>query len=126
MIERDRLFLQHIVEAAADIEAFTSEGQAAFLADRKTQSAVIRQIEIIGEAVKNLSTGLTLGAPAIPWRAIAGARDRLIHAYFQVDLCMVWAMVEHDLPRLRDDVQRLLAPASGPGWVSEAGPDGGT
>ncbi len=108
MKERDLLFMQHILAAVADIETFAAGDRAAFMSDRKTQSAVIRQIEIIGEAVKNLSVELTQSAPGVPWRAIAGSRDRLIHAYFKVDLEMVWAMVEHDLPRLRVDVLALL------------------
>ena len=109
MTERDNLFLQHILAAVADIDAFAAGGQAEFMTDRKTQSAVIRQIEINGEAVKNLSADLTASAPGVPWRSIAGSRDRLIHAYFKVDLEMVWAMVEQDLPRLRTDVLALLA-----------------
>jgi uncharacterized protein with HEPN domain len=114
MTERDGLFLQHILAAVADIQEFTAGGRDAFLADRKTQSAVIRQIEIIGEAVKNLSAELTESAPGVPWRLIAGTRDRLIHAYFKVDLDMVWVMVEHDLPDLRDRVQGLTSGRDAP------------
>ena len=80
MNERDTLFLVHVLEATADIETFTVEGREVFMSDRKTQSAVIRQLEIIGEAVKNLSPALTQSEPTIPGRQIAGARDRLIHA----------------------------------------------
>jgi uncharacterized protein with HEPN domain len=105
--ERDRLFLAHILEAIADIESFVAAGREGFMADRKTQSAVVRQLEIIGEAVKNLSTALTLRESSVPWRQIAGARDRLIHGYFKVDLDAVWAMVERDLPTLRQNVQRI-------------------
>lgn len=112
--DRDVLFLKHVLGAATDIGSFTSEGRAAFMADRKTQSAVIRQLEIIGEAVKPLSPALTLSEPAIPWRQIAGARDRLIHAYFSVDLDAVWSMVEQDLPALRANVQRILESARQP------------
>ena len=108
MIERDALFLAHILAAIADIESFTAEGRTGFMADRKTQSAVVRQLAIIGEAVKNLSPALTSGEPAVPWRPIAGARDRLIHAYFSVDLDAVWSMVEQDLPPLRLNVKRIL------------------
>jgi len=108
MKPRDALFLGHIIAAAQDIQVFTVEGRDAFFADRKTQSAVIRQLEIIGEAVKNLSPELTSAEPAVPWRQIAGARDRLIHAYFRVDIDAVWVMVENDLPALRAHVQQLL------------------
>ena len=86
MTERDRLFLEHILAAIADIETFTTEGNVGFMADRKTQSAVVRQLEIVGEAVKNLSPALTASEAAVPWRLIAGTRDRLIHAYFSVSL----------------------------------------
>jgi len=108
MSERDQLFLRHMLGAIDDIAQFTAEGKTVFMADRKTQSAVVRQLEIIGEAVKNLSSEMTASAPAVPWRLIAGTRDRLIHAYFSVNLDAVWAMVEQDLPALRRNVERLL------------------
>lgn len=108
MNERDRLFLGHVLEAIAAIESFTTEGRTVFMADLKTQSAVVRQIEIIGEAVKNLSADMVASASGVPWRQIAGTRDRLIHAYFKVDLDAVWAMVEQDLPPLKETTRRVL------------------
>jgi uncharacterized protein with HEPN domain len=111
VIERDRLYLTHVLEAIAAIDEFTRDGKDVFLNDRKTQSAVIRQIEIIGEAVKHLSDSLTQSAPEIPWRLIAGTRDRLIHGYFKVDLEAVWSMVVDDLPPLQRRVEDLLAEA---------------
>ncbi len=113
MIERDRLFLGHVLEAISAIQEFTADGRASFLADRKTQSAVVRQIEIVGEAVKNLSPELTGSERAVPWRQIAGTRDRLIHAYFKVDLEAVWSMVEQDLPPLKRVVESLLGAPRG-------------
>lgn len=86
MNERDQLYLRHIFDAIGAIESFTGEGREQFANDLKTQSAVIRQIEIIGEAVKQLSETLTASQPSVPWCQIAGTRDRLIHAYFRVDL----------------------------------------
>ena len=70
----------------------------------------MRQLEIIGEAVKNLSPALTVSESSVPWRQIAGTRDRLIHGYFKVDLEAVWAMVEQDLPTLRKNVERIRGP----------------
>ena len=115
MNERDRLFLKHILDAIADIESFTAEGRHGFMADRKTQSAVVRQLEIMGEAVKKLSAALTARESAVPWRQIAGTRDRLIHAYFSVDLDAVWAMIEQDLPALKVQARRIFAAMPGPG-----------
>ena len=69
---------------------------------------MIRQLEIIGEAVKNLSTELTNTATDVPWRQIAGARDRLIHGHFSVDLDAVWSMIEQDLPKLRVRVHEII------------------
>jgi uncharacterized protein with HEPN domain len=112
--DRDRLFLQHVLSAIEAIESFTAEHRDGFMSDRKTQSAVVRQLEIIGEAVKNLSAPLTASEAGVPWRQIAGTRDRLIHAYFNVDLDAVWSMVEQDLPALRSDVQRILASQPSP------------
>lgn len=70
---------------------------------------MIRQLEIIGEAVKRLSPALIAAQPTVPWREIAGTRDRLIHGYFTVDLDAVWGMVEQDLPTSRAQVQRIVA-----------------
>jgi uncharacterized protein with HEPN domain len=109
--DRDRLFLGHILEAIADIDDFAVGGRAAFMADRKTQSAVVRQIEIIGEAVKNPSPTLTAAETNIPWRQIAGTHDRLIHAYFKVNYDAVWSMIEQDMPSLRDNVERIVGGA---------------
>ena len=109
MNERDQLFLNHVLRAITEIQDFTAGGRGDFMTDRKTQSAVIRQLEIIGEAVKNLSRAMTDSEPSVPWRQIAGARDRLIHAYFNVDIDAVWSMVEQDLPSLRAHIQRITA-----------------
>ena len=68
----------------------------------------MRQIEVIGEAVKNLSAESVARETGVPWRLIAGTRDRLIHGYFKVDLDSVWAMVEQDLPALKETTQRML------------------
>lgn len=109
MTDRERLFRGHILSAIDDIAEFTADGRDKFFAERKTQSAVIRQLEIIGEAVKQLSPALTSAEPAVPWREIAGTRDRLIHGYFTVDIDAVWSMIERDLPALRAEVSRIAA-----------------
>ena len=77
-----RLYLGHIREAIADIRTYASAGEGAFFTERMRQDAIIRKLEVIGEAVKQLSDETRLQQPAIPWRQIAGMRDHLTHAYF--------------------------------------------
>lgn len=71
------------------------------------QDAVIRQFEIIGEATKNLSDVFRDNHPAIPWKDLAGFRDKLIHQYFGVDLAMVWQSVVDDVPMLLDELANM-------------------
>lgn len=104
----DRIYLLHIRDAIHHILAFTEAGQESFFADRKTQDAVVRNLEIIGEATKRLSPSLKEAHPDISWKPIAGMRDKLIHDYFGVNLQLVWDVVERDLPVLRLKVSQLL------------------
>ncbi len=102
-------YLAHIVDAIQDIEQYTGVGREAFMSDRMRQDAVIRKLEIIGEAVKHLSEAIKQRAPSTPWRKIAGMRDRLTHEYFGVDLGLVWTVAERELPLLRAAVADLTA-----------------
>lgn len=105
----DRVYLAHILEAIQDIEQYGSPGRDAFMTDKMRQDALIRKLEVIGEAVKNLSDNAKQRRPEIPWRRIAGMCDRLTHDYFGVDLALVWVAVERELPTLRTAVGQLLA-----------------
>lgn len=104
----ERIYLGHIRDAVDDIAAYASAGRDAFMAERMRQDAVIRKLEIIGEAVKQRSDAIRQRRPEIPWRQIAGMRDRLTHGYFGVDLALVWRVVERDLQALRTAVEALL------------------
>lgn len=104
----DRIYLLHIQEAIQWIERYAVEGREFFLQDRKTQDAVLRNLEVVGEAVKNISQKLKSDRPDIPWKQISGTRDKLIHEYFGVDLELVWDVVEKNLPELHSAVQDLL------------------
>ena len=103
-----RVYLLHAVDAIDAILEYTADGREGFFADRKTQDAVIRNIEILGQAVKGLSEETRALEPEVPWRQIAGMRDKLIHEYFGVDLGLVWDVVERELPLLRPTMERLI------------------
>jgi uncharacterized protein with HEPN domain len=107
----DGVYLNHILDAITRIESYTSKGKEFFFRENIVQDAVIRNLEIIGEAVKNLSAGLRARHPEIPWARIAGMRDVLIHEYFGVRLQTVWNAVENRLPELKQHIGSLLAEA---------------
>jgi uncharacterized protein with HEPN domain len=81
---------------------------AAFIIDKKTQDAVVRQLEIIGEAAANLTSELRRKNPHVAWRDAAAARNRLIHGYFDVDAEIVWDIVQNDLPVLKSQIETIL------------------
>ena len=105
----ERVYLGHVRDAINDIKSYAAVGEAAFLADRMRQDAVIRKLEIVGEAVKRISETTRALQPDIPWKQIAGMRDRLTHDYFGVDLGLVWRVVERDLHTLDAAVEELLS-----------------
>ncbi|NLW87136.1 MAG: DUF86 domain-containing protein [Planctomycetes bacterium] len=108
-MNRDRLYLVHMREAIQNIMDYTVGGRDAFMSDRKTRDAVVRNFEIIGEATKRLSDGVKSTHPEVRWRDVAGFRDILIHVYEGVDYVEVWNIVANHLPGLRDAVDSLLA-----------------
>lgn len=107
-MNKDRLYLESIRDCLERIAANTEPGETAFLASRLIQDGVIRNLEVIGEATKNLSEDLRAANPSIPWRQIAGIQDVLIHDYLKVNLSRVWRTVDGDLPALEAAVKRLL------------------
>lgn len=109
MPPEDRVRLLHMIEAAENALNFVAGLDIAELEqDRKTLFAVIRCIEIIGEAAARLSEATRAAAPDIPWSAIVGMRNRLVHAYFDVDTELVWKTIHVELPALRERLQTLI------------------
>lgn len=103
------VFLKHILESIQEIEKYTrSISIDDFAEDIKTQDAVMRRMEIIGEAVKNLSNDFKNKHKNINWKEIAGMRDVLIHEYFGVDIDVVWGTVIKDLPELKGKIVEIL------------------
>lgn len=107
-MKSDTVYLRHILDAIEQIYVYTHEGEEAFLRDLKTQDAVIRKFEIIGEATKRLSKETQSRRPDISWRDVAGLRDILIHNYMGVNLKRIWGVIEHNLPQLREAVEDLI------------------
>lgn len=106
---RDRTYLHHILDAIGRIESYLADvNQERFLGTPLVQDAVIRQLEIIGEATKRLSDEARSASPEIPWRKVAGMRDKLTHDYIGTDLNAVWATTQSDLGPLREGVELLM------------------
>lgn len=108
MPKENAVYLSHILERAEKILLFT-EGMTdlSFLKDEKTQSAVIRELEVMGEAAKRLSPDFKQQNPGVPWKLISGMRDVLIHDYEGVDMNNVWITVSRDLPELIDQLKKI-------------------
>ncbi len=103
-----RVYLQDIRHSIHQIRAYTVDGKRVFLDDEKTQDAVIRNLAIIGEAVKKLPESVTKHYPKIAWKAVAGMRDILVHDYAETDMHTVWQTVQEDLPPLMEAMIFLL------------------
>lgn len=108
-MRNDEDYIEDILDAIEKIGEFT-EGMSyeEFLMDDKTKFAVVRALEVIGEASKRVSAELKGRHPEIPWKAMAGMRDKLIHAYFGVDWEVVWLTVKKELPKIKPFFERIL------------------
>ncbi len=105
----DLVYIRHIYDAILKIEEYTvTINYEDFVKQTLIQDGVIRQIEIIGEASKKLSAEFKKEYPNIPWKDIAGMRDKLIHDYFGVDVGVIWDTIERDIPLLKEYVIHLL------------------
>jgi|APFre7841882724_1041349.scaffolds.fasta_scaffold163452_2 uncharacterized protein with HEPN domain len=110
-----RLYLDDIVDAIHQIRTYLEgQNEEAFKKDRKTQDAVIRNLEIIGEAAGKLPEHIQKNEPDIDWRKITGLRNILIHEYFGINLPIIWDVVQNKLTPLEAVCRRLLAKASVP------------
>ncbi len=111
-----KLFIQDIVEQINDIESFSKNISKESLSKNKLRrNALARCLEIIGEAVKNIPTNIREKYPEIEWRKIAGLRDIIIHAYFDVDVDIVWEIINKDIPifkkqilKIKEDIEKTL------------------
>lgn len=108
-MRKNSVYLRHILDSIAQIEVYVGDMRFdIFMKTRLVQDGVIRQFEIIGEATKNLSEDFRGSHPDLPWKDMAGMRDKLIHQYFGVDMLAVWDSVEKDLPPLKEKLIAIL------------------
>ena len=108
-MEKDRLYLQHIMEALGKIASFLQGvDRDQFLASDLIRAAVIRELQVIGEAAKRISSEFRQTTPGVPWQEVTGTRDKLVHDYFDVDFEQVWLTCQEDLPLLKRALERIL------------------
>ena len=106
---RDVDLIQDIIESIERIIFYTHNMEYAnFVKDYKTQDAVIRNIEILGEAAKLISLNLKDDYPDISWKNIAGTRDKLVHDYFGINIDIVWNIIKEDIPELSQNIKQIL------------------
>lgn len=110
----DTIYLRHILQCIAWLEGYAGGGRQQFMADHKTQAAALRDLQTLGESVKNLSPAITATHAEIDWRGIVGARNVLVHDYMGINLDLVWEMIDHGMPALKKVVQQLLEEAGAP------------
>src|SRR3990170_2973437 len=111
--KKDEAYLKHILDAISDIKRFVKGlTKEEFIENKEKQYAVLRALEIIGEATKNLSKEMKTKHSEVHWRDIAGTRDKLIHEYFGVKLDLVWETVKKNLPELEKQIHEMLRKTS--------------
>ena len=109
MQKDSNIFLIHILESIGWIEKEIKDvSKDKFIQNVPTQDIVIRRLEIIGEATKNLPSDFKKRYPDIPWKKIAGLRDKLIHGYFGIDLELIWEIVKKDLPPFKEQIEKII------------------
>ena len=109
MIEKDdRTYILHILDCIDAIEIFSKNiKKETLLTNREKKSAIIREIEIIGEATKNISKELKDKNPNVQWKLIVGTRDKMIHHYFGVDVNIVWEIIKNEIPLLKKQIIKI-------------------
>jgi uncharacterized protein with HEPN domain len=109
-MKKDKVYLKDILDAISDIEVFIATiNEAEFYKNKEKKYAVVRTLEIIGEAAKNLSKELRVKYKEIPWKDIAGMRDKLIHGYFGIKWELVWETVKYKIPELKNQLLKISA-----------------
>lgn len=108
MKKGDLVFIEHILDSIRAIEDFSKNiTPEELISNRMKRSAIVREIEIIGEAVKNISESTKNNYKEVKWKDIASARDKMIHHYFGIDLNIIWEIIKKDLPLLKEQIEKI-------------------
>jgi uncharacterized protein with HEPN domain len=109
MMKDDSIYLRHIIDAFTQVDHYMDGiSHEEFFSNKLLQDGVIRQLEVMGEAARNLSDDFRNEHPQIPWSQMIGLRNRMTHAYFNVNLQIIWEIVRGDLPDLKRKIQCIL------------------
>lgn len=106
--QRDRLYLDHMLECIGRIKNYTELNRSTFLGSEMVQDAVVRNLQTLAESSQKLSEDFKAGSPHIDWRAISGFRNILVHDYLGLDLERIWLVIEQDLPHLEATLRRAV------------------
>lgn len=110
MTKDNTIYIKHILDEITDIQNFIKNStEENFATNTMMQKAIIRSIEVIGEAANNVASSFQKQHPQIPWRKITGMRNKLIHDYFEIDLALVWQVTTRDLKPLKKQLLKLLS-----------------
>ncbi|MBI4980028.1 DUF86 domain-containing protein [Candidatus Woesearchaeota archaeon] len=110
MNEKDLIFLKHILESIEKIESYTkNSSKEKFTKQIQLQDAIIRRLEIMGEAAKNITSDFKNKHNSLPWSEMIRTRDKVIHGYFGIDLDIVWDITQKDLPLLKKQIKKVLS-----------------
>ncbi len=107
-ISRDNLYLIHIRECLARVAEYTPGGRDEFMEDTKTQDAVLRNLQTMGESTQRLSDSLKAGYPQVDWQELSAFRNILVHNYMGMDLAQVWQIIMDDLPPFEQQINLML------------------
>lgn len=107
-MKSDRTYLLHILDMIGRIEAATVDGKAAFMASTLHQDAVLRNLHTMTETTQRISNELKLAHPEVEWATLSAFRNVLVHDYLGIDMDVVWAVVQNDIPEFKTKIQKIL------------------
>ncbi len=107
-MNKDYVYLGHMIECVEHIEEWMQEGKDVFLNDIKTKDAVLRNLQTLAESAKRLSDDIKRKEPDVNWKKIIGFRNIIVHDYLGLDLDLVWSIMEYDLPTLKSAIEKHI------------------